>query len=321
MKATSSSISALRDTEGIVEAAATASSDELVRTCRLLATERARYYHLFASSRDACVVTDGKGVIRDANQRAAEMLGMPPGALRGKLLIAFVARGDTRSFRHHLAGLEALAGKGASVRLRMRSRGGSPFEATLWVDGGRRSSSDEPVSYRWTMHPHPAGAMDESGLDDVLGAVARLARLAPGNESEPLPPGHATTRVGDLVAGTIQRMSAKAEQRRLRFVVEGGELPDHIHADTKRVEQSIDALLHAALAAAPDESELRLRLGRNGTEIVLDVHVAGVEARSVGSPLSVVYMAARLAADGGRLELAPAGGGEPLMRVQWPSAG
>lgn len=319
MKASSSSISALRDTADIVEAAATASSDELVQTCRLLATERARYYHLFASSRDACVVTDAKGVIRDANQRAAEMLGMTPSALRGKLLIAFVARGDTRVFRHHLACVEELADKGGSVRMRMRPRGGSPFEATLWVDGGRRSSNDEPISYRWTMHLHAGGAMDESGLHDVLGAVALLARPAPGNESEPAPM-QGTARVGHLVASTIQRMSAKAEQRRVRFVVDGGELPDHIHADARRTEQSIDGLLHAALAAAADEAELHIRLGRSGTEIVLDVHVAGVEVRSVGPPLSVVYMAARLAADGGRLELASAGGAEPLMRVRWPSA-
>src|SRR5215471_1565581 len=105
MKASPSVTSAHRDVAEILDAASTASNDELIRACQRLASERARYYDLFASSRDACIVTDAKGVIRDANRRSGEMLGMPPSSLRGKLLIAFVVRGDTRAFRGHLANL------------------------------------------------------------------------------------------------------------------------------------------------------------------------------------------------------------------------
>ncbi|HEX8790452.1 MAG TPA: PAS domain-containing protein [Polyangiaceae bacterium] len=319
MKASASRGAGLvRDAADILETAATASSDELVRTCRLLATERARYYHLFASGRDACVITDAKGVIRDANQRAGEMLGMSPSALRGKLLIAFVARGDTRSFRQHLTGLAELAGRGSPVRLRMRARGAAPFDATLWVDGGPRASTDEPISYRWTMHPRSQAGVPESALSDVLGAVASLARPAPGNETE-LGPAGRTSRIGDLVAATIQRMSATAEQRRVRFAVEGGELSDHVRADAQRLELSIDGLLQTALAAAPDGGELRVRLDRDEVDTVLDVHVDGVDAGSIGSPLSLVYLAARLAADGGRLEVGSPGT-RPLMRVRWSAA-
>lgn len=316
MKPSSGSTTALRDAAEILEAPATASSDELVRTCRQLATERARYYHLFASSRDACVVTDAKGVIRDANERAGEMLGMSPSALRGKLLIAFVARGDTRAFRHHLGSLATIAAGGCPIRMRMRARGGAPFEATMWIDGGRRAVSDEPVSYRWTMQVQPRGVADESGLLDVLGVVAMLASRA-GIEAAGAAAVGGTPGVGGLVARAIQRKSALTEQRRVRFVVEGGELPDHVRADAQRLEQSIDTLLHAALGAAPDGAELHIRLDRRGNDTVLDVHVEDVDTGSFGSPLSVVHLAARLALDGGRLELSS----RPLVRVSWPAVG
>lgn len=315
MKASLSVTSAHRDVAEILEAASTASNDELVRACRRLASERARYYDLFASSRDACIVTDAKGVIRDANRRAGEALGMSPAALRGKLLIAFVVRGDTRQFRGHLANLTELARSGSPVRLRMRARKGSPFQATLSVDGGRRSANDEPISYRWTILGPANGTADASGLDEVLDAIAMLARSTPGDDRE-VASGARTARIGDFVARTIQSMSATAEQRRVRFTVEGGDLPDHVRADEPRLEQSVGTLLQTALAVTPDGAELRIRLARREDETVLDLHVDGVDARSMGSPLSVVHLAARLAADGGRLEIAPPEA-PALMRVRW----
>jgi PAS domain S-box-containing protein len=314
MKASQGVTGANRDVAEILAAAATASNDELVQACERLESERARYHDLFASSRDVCLITDARGVIREANRRAGETLGMSPAALRGKLLIAFVARGDTRDFRGHLANLAELAKSGTPVRVRLRARKGSPFKATLCVDGGRRSTH-EPISYRWTILAPAQASADASGLDDVLRAVAMLARSTPSDGGE-LAPAERTARVGDLVAMTIQRMSATAEQRRVRFAVEGGDLPDHVHVAAPRLEQSIGTLLEIALAASPDGAELRIRLGRHESDTVLDVHVDGVDARSMGSPLSIVLLAARLAADGGRLEIASTDA-QPLMRVRW----
>ena len=319
MKASLSVTSAHRDVTEILEAASTASNDELVRACQRLASERARYYDLFASSRDASIVTDAKGVIRDANRRAGDALGMSPAALRGKLLIAFVVRGDTRDFRSHLANLGELVRSGSPIRLRMRARKGAPFQATLWVDGGRRSAKDEPIFYRWTILGPANASTDASGLGDVLSAVASLARAMPEGEGEGAP-GERTTRIGDLVARNIQGLSATAEERRVRFAVEGGDLADHVHASAPRLEQSICTLMQTALAATPDGAQLGVRLGRHEGDAVLDLHVEGGDARSMGSPLSVVHLALRLAADGGRLEIAPPDA-QALVRVRWPAVG
>jgi hypothetical protein len=93
---------------------------------------------------------------------------------------------------------------------------------------------------------------------------------------------------------------------------------DHVHASAPRLEQSIGTLIQIALAAAPDGAELRILLGRQEGDAVLGLHVEGVDARSMGSPLSIVHLAARLAADRGRLEIAPPDA-PALMRVRWPA--
>ncbi len=284
MKASLSVTSAHRDVTEILEAASTASNDELVRACQRLASERARYYDLFANSRDACIVTDAKGVIRDANRRAGDALGMSAAALRGKLLIAFVVRGDTREFRSHLANLGDLVRSGSPVRLRMRARKGVPFQATLWVDGGRRAANDEPISYRWTILGPANASADASGLDDVLSAVALLARAMPGGEGEGAP-GERTARIGDLVARTIQRLGAAAEEGEQRTLQRWkcGDLADHVHASAPRP-RAVDMYVDADRARSGPRwgrASASVSGERHEGEAVLDLHVDGADARSM----------------------------------------
>jgi PAS domain S-box-containing protein len=263
---------------------------------------------------DAGVVTDAKGVIREANPRAAEMLGMPSSAMRGKLLIAFVARGDTRIFRQRLGNLGELARTGTPFRVLMRARGQLPFQANLIVQPG-----NEPASYRWVIRRAAESASDQTELQEVLGAVARLVRHAPPEMTDGAPD-ESLVRVGDCVARAIESVHAGAEERRVRFAVEGGDAPDRVRAVGRTVEESIAAVLRAAIAKAKAGAELRLRIGRHGGETVLEVQIDGVGAPSATSPLSIVLLAARLAADGGRLEVAKCDT-RPLMRVHWPAAG
>lgn len=260
------------------------------------------------ASPDACVFTNAKGVIQEANQQAAEMLGLPPTAMRGKLLIAFVARGDTTAFREQFGQVDDFVRNGRPIRVRLRARGGSPFQADLRVQGG-----SEPASYCWTIRAAADRTAENGRLHEVLGALARLVRRGPRETDE------ANVRIGDCVARAIESVHAVAEERGVRFVIEGGDPPVVIRAVGPTLEQSIAAALRAALAAAPRGAELRLRLTRNGDETALEVQVDGVEAPSVGSPISVVLLAARLAADGGRLELADGEAPSPLMRVNWPA--
>src|SRR4051812_28344472 len=80
---------------------------ELVETLKAridaLAVERQRYLEYFQHGPQACLITDARGRIREANQAAAELLGTSPERLYDKPLalfrrrkgLAFVARGGS----------------------------------------------------------------------------------------------------------------------------------------------------------------------------------------------------------------------------------
>jgi PAS domain S-box-containing protein len=116
--------------------------------CEQLEDEHACYLDLFESAPDAYMTTDERGVIREANRAAATLLGMPQEMLPGKLLVAFVARRDTRAFRDQLG--TARRSRPHAFSIKLRPRGGVPFTATLSVRTGRRGGVDQR-ELRWTI--------------------------------------------------------------------------------------------------------------------------------------------------------------------------
>jgi PAS domain S-box-containing protein len=122
---------------------------ELEKTYELLERAQAKYFNLFDGTPDAYVMTDAKGTICDANSAAAALLEMAPRALAGKLLISFVARGDTRLFRE---GLRSLTDPAAPRRLlvHLRPRGKRPFGAVLSV-ATIPDARGHVIGHRWTI--------------------------------------------------------------------------------------------------------------------------------------------------------------------------
>lgn len=71
-------------------------NEELATTHQLIAAERQRYQDLFEFAPDAYLITDPYGVIREANQAAANLLNCSQASLAGKPLVVLVSV-DTRS--------------------------------------------------------------------------------------------------------------------------------------------------------------------------------------------------------------------------------
>ena len=117
----------------------------------LLEREVVRRADLFEGLPDGCILTDGSGVIEDANEGAERMFALPTGRFVGKLLISFVARRDTRAFRDRLREIQATRTP-PPFELSLRPRGGAPFAAVL---NGRRlaSHSGRLIGIRWTLRP------------------------------------------------------------------------------------------------------------------------------------------------------------------------
>jgi PAS domain S-box-containing protein len=129
---------------------------------------------LFDGNPDACILTDRRGTIEEANAAAAKMLGMPADRLEGRLLIGFVARRDTRIFRDRLHSFDP-KGDTAPFEVRVRPRGGSPYVVVLHPSGIARY--DERLGgVLWTIRP--AAVRAQSPGTEELRQRVLLAVLA-----------------------------------------------------------------------------------------------------------------------------------------------
>ena len=122
---------------------------ELEQMYELLERAEAKYFDLFDGASEAYVMTDVKGVICHANAAATRLLEMSRTGLEGKLLISFVARGDTRLFRDRLRALKDPAAP-STLHVRLRPRGKQPFTASLSI-GTIHDAHGHVVGHRWTL--------------------------------------------------------------------------------------------------------------------------------------------------------------------------
>jgi hypothetical protein len=267
--------------------------------------------------RPALLVTDARGVIVEADGRASDLLGMSQPALAGKLLIAFVARQDTRAFRKHISDLARLAETYATFELRLRARGRTPFRATLTVSQAARPASGATARrYRWSVQPASSTLPADPALADVLRAVGEVAA---GTVAGGPRPERSRVEIGAVVGATLVEHAAAADRRAVRLAVDGSAGSAAVLADEARLHDAVGGLLGAAIAAAAFGGEVRVRMARDADHAVLECSLGGPDPAhaSFGSPLSLVLLAARLAADGARLEIAPPGGA-PVLRARWP---
>ena len=80
-------------------------NEEMAATCSSLEAERQRYHQLFDSAPDGYAVTDGEGVVREANRAMASLLHMRQESLLGRQMADFVASEERDAFDARLAQL------------------------------------------------------------------------------------------------------------------------------------------------------------------------------------------------------------------------
>lgn len=125
-------------------------TEELEAANLSLAAERRRYQELFEFAPAGYVVTDLDAEIQEANQAAAQLLGISrPSSLVGKPLFVFVAENARRDFHNQLNQLRT----GKEVRgweIRLQPRQGNPKPASCTVAVVRNSQGDV-VGLRWLL--------------------------------------------------------------------------------------------------------------------------------------------------------------------------
>ncbi|MEH2189233.1 MAG: PAS domain S-box protein [Nostoc sp.] len=81
-------------------------NEELIATRNLVEEERQRYYDLFNFAPDGYLVTDGTGIIQEANYAAAKLLNMRQSYLIGKPMAVFVHQTERQKFRQIMLQLQ-----------------------------------------------------------------------------------------------------------------------------------------------------------------------------------------------------------------------
>jgi PAS domain S-box-containing protein len=130
--------------------ALSAQNEELIRTRQAIEAECQRYQELFDFAPYGYLVTDRTGMIREANQAAAKMLGVEPGFLCKKPLSRYVAHRDKRIFRSLLSGIEEDTSFVTSMDLLMQPRVGDRFVAAISVSPIRKLSGSA-TGMRWLL--------------------------------------------------------------------------------------------------------------------------------------------------------------------------
>ncbi|WP_017655135.1 PAS domain S-box protein [Fortiea contorta] len=114
-------------------------NEELATAHEIAELERQRYQDLFEFAPDGYLVTDTQGIIQEANQAAAIMLGVQQKFLVGKPLVVFIAQQDYSAFILQLQNWQQLQ----HWELNLQPRGGEAFPASMRavpIDNGWRWS-------------------------------------------------------------------------------------------------------------------------------------------------------------------------------------
>jgi PAS domain S-box-containing protein len=135
----------------------------LIVTRQAVEAERQRYQELFEFAPDGYLVTDAQGMIGEANQVAAALLGVRQDWLSGKPLIVFVVEEDRRVLHTHLRQLQEQGHPRQEWEVGLQPRGGEPFPAALTV-APVCDSQERVVALRWLLRDITARRRTEDAL-------------------------------------------------------------------------------------------------------------------------------------------------------------
>ena len=105
-------------------------NQELLTTREQLEAQRHRYLQLFDQAPFAYLVTDGQGVVEEANQTAVRLLGIHPHFCSGKPFTTFLAGTDRNRFRELLPRVREGAAA-VEAEMTLRRRDGTTFPGVL----------------------------------------------------------------------------------------------------------------------------------------------------------------------------------------------
>jgi len=164
--------------------------------------ERKAYRELFRSAPNGYLVTDIDGRVIEGNQRAAALLGVEQGKLKGMLLLNFIRSSEREPFQCWLVSLAA------RPELRtLESRIESRDKALRWIEfsiGHARDSGGKLTSLRWILLDITSRKLAELELEQSRQQLRMLAaRVQEVREEERK---HIAREIHDQLGGDLSAM-------------------------------------------------------------------------------------------------------------------
>src|ERR1700681_1055879 len=122
---------------------------ELLASRDAIDRERQKYFELFEFAPDACFLTDSRGIIREANAAASQLLGVPAQFLAGRMLPTFFEDSARKAYRRqidHLSGSR----RSDDWQIRLQPRDGTSTDVSVSI--GRIAARDKGIAgYGWVV--------------------------------------------------------------------------------------------------------------------------------------------------------------------------
>ena len=122
---------------------------ELLASRDAIDRERQKYFELFEFAPDACFLTDSRGIIREANVAASQLLGVPVRFLAGKMLPGFFEEPARNACRHQLDQLPG-SERSDDWEIQLQPPNGTPTDVSVSI--ARIAARDKNLGgYRWVV--------------------------------------------------------------------------------------------------------------------------------------------------------------------------
>src|SRR5206468_4227430 len=209
---------------------------ELLTTREQLETQRHRYLQLFDQAPFAYLVTDGLGVVEEANQTAVKLLGIRSQFFSGKPFTTFLDGTDRNRFRDLLPRVREGAAA-VEAEMTLRRRDGTTFPGVL------------------TAVRAPAGERGEGRLRRGERAASLAHQLLAFGRRQVLQPRRLSL---NGLLRDMEPMLRRLIGEHIRLEIRPAPAGCEVHADLGQLEQVVLNLVVNARDAMPEGGSLRL---------------------------------------------------------------
>ena len=151
----------------------------LLTAHRELERERGRYQQLFHFAPDAYLLTNLRGIVREANRSAAQLFGTEPERMIGKPIARYVAKEDRDRVNAEIARWQTEPAA-QTLEVRLQPQSAPAFDAMVALSVARGGPEDKAVGFRWLIRDISA---HRQLTDELRGREEAARREAQASEA------------------------------------------------------------------------------------------------------------------------------------------